>query len=153
MNRKIKIGLFLLITIWCLGFLVEFLPPLWDKLFYLIPYLKQNYSFVCHQDAHKLIKSGHYETLVCARCAGIYIGAFLAALANIFIAKKVTVKKEALFIGGAPMIFDSIATTFGLYPYFKTIAFLTGSLFGVVSFLYFYNAIIELLNEIRVKKH
>lgn len=132
--------------------MAEFFLPYFDKLIYLLPFLKNNYSLVCHQDQHKLITVGVYSTLVCARCAGIYSGAFSASLLNIFLSKPVSISRKILFIAAIPMLFDVIGTTAGLYIYSKTGAFLTGILFGVVSFLYFYNALLELLTEIREKE-
>lgn len=132
--------------------MAEFFLPYFNKLIYLLPFLKNNYSLVCHQDHHKVITDGVYSMLVCARCAGIYSGAFLASLTNIFLGKPIGIQRKILFIAAIPMLFDVIGTTAGLYIYSKTGAFLTGFLFGVVSFLYFYNALLELITEMREKK-
>jgi uncharacterized membrane protein len=151
LNKTIKISLFILLLIWCFGYMIEFFIPVSNKLVYLIPFLKNNYSLVCHQDSHKLIRIGVYSMLVCARCAGIYSGAFLVSFISIFVVKPIIIPAKILFLSAVPMLFDVIATTAGIYYYSKTAAFLTGILFGVVSFLYFYNALLELIIEIREK--
>jgi uncharacterized membrane protein len=132
--------------------MAEFILPYFDKLIYLLPFLKNNYSLVCHQDHHKVITVGVYSMLVCARCAGIYSGAFLVSLINIFLSRQINIARKVLFLSAIPMLFDVIGTTAGLYIYSKTGAFLTGFLFGVVSFLYFYNALLELITEMREKE-
>lgn len=151
MNRIIKIGLFLIILFWCAGFFSEFLFPLSEKLIYLIPFLKTGYSFVCHQEGAKLITSGIYSSLVCSRCAGIYLGALAASGGILFIPRNVNVLNRYLFLSAFPMVFDVICTSLKIYNYTKTGAFFTGFLFGVVSFLYFYNALLDLITELRDK--
>ena len=152
MNRAIKIVLFLLLFIWCIGFAAEFILPVFDKVIYLLPFLKKNYSLLCHQDHLKLISCGSYETLVCARCAGIYIGALFASFINLFLRKSPSIGRNLLFFSSIPMLSDVLATTLKFYNYSKIAAFLTGILFGIISFSYFYSALLELLIEIRDKK-
>jgi len=138
---------------WCFGFGAEFFLPYFNKLIFLVPFLKKNYSLLCHQDPQKVIAAGSYETLVCARCAGIYLGALISSFANLFILKDFLISKKILFLSSIPMILDAVFTTFQIYNYSKIIAFLTGFLFGITSFLYFYNALLDLILELREKKN
>lgn len=153
MNKKYKIAFIILLLIWCLGFFSEFLVRSFSNLLYAIPFLKENYSFVCHQEKGKLIACCGYESLVCSRCAGIYIGALIASVFNLFRRERLEIGLKILVLSSIPMIIDVICYTTGLYKYSKTGAFLTGFLFGIVSFLYFYSAFIELINELREKRN
>jgi len=49
------------------------------------------------------------------------------------------------------MLFDVVLTSIGIYSYSKFIAFMTGSFFGLVVFLYFSNAIDSLISEVKTR--
>ena len=153
MNKKYKIVFFALLLVWCLGIFSEYLIQLYGGVVYALPILKENYSFVCHQEKWKLLSCCGYESLVCSRCAGIYIGALLASIFNLFSKKEIEIKLKIFLFSSFPMIIDVAGYSIGLYKYSKTIAFLTGFLFGIVSFLYFYSAFKELINELREKRN
>jgi uncharacterized membrane protein len=86
---------------------------------------------------------------VCSRCAGIYTGAFTAAIAGMcFATPEFSIK--FLIVSFLPLFFDVTFTTIGLYSYSKPIAFSTGLLSGSV--IYFI-AINELEKLILIKKN
>ena len=152
MKRLIKIILPLLLLFWCFGFTAEFYIPLFNKLIYALPFLKKAYSLVCHQQHEKVIMYGIYETYVCSRCAGIYLGAFISSIINLFISKEVKLSTKVFILSSVPMFIDVIAVILNIYYYSKENAFFTGLLFGMVSFFYFYNALNNLLYELKEEK-
>ncbi len=139
--------LFILIFVWCLGFLS---PVFFNELNYLVityPFTKRIYSLVCHQIASKSFNINGVNLLVCARCTGIYTGALFASLISFFYSFKI--KNINLFLYSIIFIaLDVFFTTAGIYHYSKLLAFSTGIFFGSVSFLYILNVIeINLLKE------
>lgn len=140
--------LFLLILIWCFGIFSEFLIYNFPFLTKLLPFLKYNYSLVCHTESDKLVCIGMHHTLTCARCTGIYLGGFFSSLVTIFGYNKNTSTRLLLF-SSLPMITDVFLLALGIYNYSKIIALLTGLLLGSVGFFYIQNLIIELLLNFR----
>ncbi len=149
MRRSYSIILFFILFIWFAGIFANFFVKLDENLLYAIPFLKKNYSLVCHQDEHKLISFASTNTFVCARCTGIYLG--LLFTSAIFLLFKTAKKMELKFLilASMPMISDVILHSLNFYPYSKTIAFTTGLLFGSVGFLYLYNGLNQLFIEIK----
>ncbi len=147
-----KIILFSLIIIWCAGFLIEFIIPVFNNAAYALPFLDKFYSLVCHQNPHKLITINGYSTLVCARCTGIYFGFLISAAIFIFIVNITEPKIKYFIFAGIPMALDVLLYSIGVYPYSKTIALITGLLLGSVGFIYFYDALKKLYYEIKTKK-
>lgn len=148
---KIKITeiiILILITIWCLGIFWEFLLYKFPNLIYYLPFLKYNYSIVCHTQQEKLLEIGNFKTLTCSRCTGIYLGGFLSSLFIVMGLKKIISTKTLLFIS-IPMFLDVILYSFGIYSYSKYLALLTGLLLGSVGFIYIHNSIIELFDKQR----
>lgn len=133
---KIKFALALMLLIWILGFFIEFFIKFSPGLILLHPFLDKTYSGLCHQDPQKAIISGISHTLVCSRCAGIYIGAFLSSLIAILHMPKFITAPKYLVYAGIPMLADVALASLGVYSYSKTLAFLTGLLLGSVSFFY-----------------
>ncbi len=149
MNRSFRILIFLAILIWCAGIFSEWLIPINQTLVLAIPFLEKSYSLVCHQLPERLIKSDHYETLVCARCSGIYIGLLICSFASLFIELKSIHKIKYLFYASIPLAADVIFHTLNIYHYSKTIAFSTGILLGSTGFLYLYSALNQLFAELK----
>ncbi len=95
------------------------------------------YSTVCHQNPAKTITCHSHSLLVCARCTGIYLGAFLASIpAFIFVKKRISLSINFLFFFSLPMLLDVIFLTLGVYSYSFYTAFFTGLLFGSTVFIY-----------------
>ena len=147
MSLSIRVTTSLIIAIWCIGFFLEWLIPLNEKLLTLLPFLHQTYSLICHQEKVKLITSHGFESLVCSRCAGIYIGLLAGSLLSIFRLPHNNPNIKVLFVCIVIMLLDITAYSVGIYHYSKLIAFITGFLLGSVAFSYFYNGLIQLFNE------
>ena len=149
MSLSIRVIIFFLLAVWCIGFFFEWLIPLNEKLLTLLPFLHQTYSLICHQEKVKLITSHGFESLVCSRCAGIYIGLLTGSLLSIFRKPLKNPSIKILLICTALMLLDITAYSTGIYHYSKLIAFITGFLLGSAAFSYFYNGLIQLLIEIK----
>jgi len=72
--------------------------------------------------------------LVCSRCAGIYFGALITALVLLF-THNINIHLKFFFLSLIVMIIDVLLVNFNFYDYNKTVSFITGSFFGVSSFL------------------
>ena len=103
------------------------------------------YSNVCHQDIRKSFTCNEISFLVCARCTGIYFGAFISSLIILLGNFSLSFKTKYLYIFSAPLLLDVIFYSSGIYQYNKYIASLTGFLFGSSIFLYILGAIEYLL--------
>lgn len=144
----VKITLFLLITLWCAGFFFMFIPYLPQKApFFWLP-LKFAYSRVCHQQPYKLITLGSNHTLVCARCAGIYVGALLAGLFSLVLPKLKPFKFTLFLLFSIPMLLDVILYNLNVYDYSKNIAFISGLFFGCAGFFVILESSSMLYSEI-----
>lgn len=148
MHRSLKIVIALLVLIWCVGIFSEWLIPLNDNFTLAVPFLHKSYSLVCHQNKAKLITDGTCQTLVCARCTGIYLGSFISSIVLLLFSFEKNLGIKPLLVFSAPMILDVFLNSINLYNYSKAIAFLTGLLFGSVGFLYLYNGLYQLLVEL-----
>lgn len=152
LNRKslfLRIVIFLLILFWCAGFTF---PVIFNNSEYAIifhPLLEKIYSSFCHQSNEKTFVIFGSSMLVCARCAGIYFGAFISAFLIIFIQIKFINNIKFLYAACIPMIFDIIFYSIGIYNYSKTFAFITGLIFGSIIIIFIYDA----LNKILLKKY
>lgn len=152
MRLSIKLLIAFLILVWCLGIFSEWVIPLENKMTMAIPFLQKTYSLVCHQQKAKLITEGNYETMVCARCAGIYIGALVCSIILVFLSFKRKFGVKLLLIISAPMILDVLFYSINIYQYSKVAAFSTGLLFGSIGFLYLYNGLHQLFTELNSRK-
>ncbi len=149
---KIKFLLFFLIAVWISGFLVEFFIKDLPALALFHPFLNKTYSGVCHQDPNKLISCENAHMLVCARCAGIYFGAFFSSLLAFFYVPEFKLKSKYLIYASAPVLLDVILTTIGVYAYTKTAAFLTGFLLGSISFFYILGSLQMFFEDVSHKR-
>lgn len=145
MALKLKLIIFFLIAIWLFGIFILPFSKIFNQLIYLYPFLANLYSNVCHQEFEKTILINKHSLLVCSRCSGIYFGAFIFSLISFFIKKKFYLHKIMLPVTLLIVIIDVLLSTLGFVNYSKTSAFATGFLLGSISFIYFYNALIELL--------
>lgn len=152
MRLSIKLAIALLVLIWCLGIFFEWIIPFYNELALALPFLRKTYSLVCHQIKTKLITDGTYETLVCARCSGIYLGSLISSIALIFFNFKRRLGIRPLLIFSAPMLLDVFLYSINVYTYSKVIAFSTGLLFGSTGFLYLYNGLRQLFAELNSGK-
>ncbi|MFZ1288616.1 MAG: DUF2085 domain-containing protein [Melioribacteraceae bacterium] len=142
-TNSFNLFLFLIIFIWCLGILAELLLDFFPSLFYLFPFLKYNYSIVCHTQSDKLLNYFGYHTLVCSRCSGIYFGSLISIiLVLIGFEKSVSTKQLLLF--SIPLFLDVIFTTLNIYPYIYLLSFVTGLLLGSIGFSYIHKLILIL---------
>lgn len=141
MNLKIRIVLFLLITIWVLGIFIEYFIPMQNNLAYLFPFLDGIYSTVCHQQPEKLVEINGHHTLVCGRCTGIYFGGLISAFIILFVSKLNFKNGKLMLVASAPMLIDVILYSSGLYNYNINIALATGLFFGSVGIAYIYNGL------------
>jgi len=134
----------LVILLWCIGIFWEIVVHFFPKSVIAVPLLKYNYSLVCHQQTEKLFRIYGYNTLVCSRCTGIYLGALFSSSIILF-AKLKKVSKRIMIISSVPMFMDVTLYSSGLYSYSKLIALITGLILGSVGFLYIHDAVINIL--------
>ena len=99
------------------------------------------YSIVCHQDINKTFTCNGTPFLVCARCTGIYFGAFFISVIILLGNFSFGFKTKYLYTLSVPMLLDVILYSSGIYNYDKYIASFTGFLFGCSIFLYILSAI------------
>jgi len=146
----IKILFISIVTIWILGFIQPTISNNQDTFINYI--LKRIYSPVCHQDYNKSIIINSNAMLVCARCAGIYFGALIAGLSALLF-QFTSIKIKTLLILIVPLIVDVTFTTVGIYPYSKTLAFITGLVFGSIVSLFLLCEIENLFLNKKLKKN
>jgi len=137
----IRISLFLLILIWVFGFSFPFFSHTDQQTIILYQLLHKLYSGVCHQLEYKSISSFGYHFHVCARCSGIYIGAFLASVFSLFYLKQKHLNIKYLYIATIPIIADVLFQSLNILDYDKLSAFLTGVIFGFTVFVFFISTI------------
>jgi uncharacterized membrane protein len=144
---KLKLLIFVAIAFWLSGIFVEFIIPLFPPLAFVYPFLHGIYSNVCHQQSSKLIEYADYHTLVCARCTGIYLGGFISSFALLFVKSIKITDSKIILLAALPMLIDVLLYSSGLYAYSKTIAFITGILFGSVGIVYIYLGLQNFLDK------
>ncbi len=152
MKLRIKLFIFILISIWFAGFFFECLSKLYPESIIILPFIKKTYSLVCHQESKKLIELYCGHSLVCSRCVGIYSGILLSSFLSFFLKKEINLNIKFLFISALPILIDILFASLKIYSYSKTTAYLSGLLFGSVLFLYFYKSLINFFNEIQLDK-
>jgi len=142
-NKILDIIFFTIILVWVIGIFAEPLTKFIPELAILLPFLKYNYSLVCHTDPNKLFSIFDSHTLVCSRCLGIYLGGLLASIIFIFHKPK-SFGTRILFYSSIPMFIDIIFYTLNIYHYSVYLAMLTGLLLGSVGFFYIHDEILKL---------
>lgn len=138
-----RLSLFFLLAIWIIGFLSPCLEI--SFLFPFYPFQKMIYSNVCHQNTAKSFACNNTSLLVCARCSGIYFGAFISSLFLMFYKKQFNLKTKYLYLLSIPMIIDVALLTFKIYNYNKFVSAFSGILFGSAVFIYILSGIENLL--------
>lgn len=138
MSIKIKLLLFFVISLWTFGFFSEFIIPHFNALSYAYPFINITYSTVCHQQFEKLIEINGHHSLVCSRCSGIYIGGLLSSTILLFIPTLKIRNGRLILLAALPMLVDVMLYSLGVYSYSKTIALISGFLFGSVGIAYIY---------------
>lgn len=151
MNYSVRLLITFVLLIWLLGIFIEWLFPLIPQLILILPFLEHSYSLVCHQQENKLVADSFYHSLVCSRCVGIYIGLLFSSICCLVITIKKDLPKKVILFAVSPMLADVILSSSGFYNYSKYFAFITGFLLGSVGFLYFYSALIKLIEELKVR--
>lgn len=98
----------------------------------IIPFNK-SFSLICHEQEQKLFRLNSFQTLLCSRCSGIYLGALIALpllfIRRIFIKHSISFFFFAVFL----MSLDVIFYTAGIYKYLQWIALSTGLYFGFIT--------------------
>lgn len=128
----IRFSIVSLLAIWIIGFLTPVVLKI-DNLIIKF-FITRIYSNLCHQEAEKCIAINNDSMLVCARCAGIYFGAFLAGLVSL-LNKSNEIDLKTIVIMILPLFMDVFFVTTGIYSYSKIIAFITGLVFGSMIYL------------------
>ncbi len=128
----IRFSVLLISGIWIFGFLSPILINLENPFTQFI--FERIYSRVCHQDINKCVTVHNSSMLVCPRCTGIYLGAFLTGIIFLII-KSFRINLYSIIVMSLPLLLDVLFITTGIYPYTKSFAFITGLLFG--GMLYF----------------
>ena len=130
-----RIFIFLLISVWCVGFSFKSLSGGSALSLVSSPILNLFYHHVCHQQDQKLIIINGFPLLVCARCTGIYLGALVTSVFVLISLRNIKIShilfKFAILILLADVIINNLFFT----TYNKLTAFFTGLLFGAVCFL------------------
>jgi uncharacterized membrane protein len=147
MPGLIRYLLVLLPWIWICGIFAEWLTAIYGKILYAIPVLKITYSLVCHQLKERLITGSGFETMVCARCTGIYTGAALFSIIFLFFSPGPGIKTKHLLLSALPLCADVLCHSLNIYPYSKIISFSTGFLLGSAGFSYLYNSLNEIFSD------
>ena len=115
-------------------------------------FLKRIYSRVCHQDISKCIIVDNESMLVCARCTGIYLGALISGLISL-VNELPQVRIKTLLFASLPMFFDVLFTTIGIYTYSKTLAIVTGLIFGAVIYIFLINELEKFFSTKSIKRN
>ena len=109
-----------------------------------MPFIKYNYTLVCHVQPEKLFTFSEFHTFVCSRCTGIYFGALISSFV-IFLGFNKTIDTKLLLLSSIPMFIDVLLYSLNVNSYSKYIALLSGLLLGSIGFIYIHSSIIELL--------
>ncbi|MGB5848708.1 MAG: DUF2085 domain-containing protein [Ignavibacteriaceae bacterium] len=151
--KAVKYIFFFLLLFWSTGFLFPVLSPSFAGKAIINQLLNYNYSIVCHQSESSEINFGGAHLLVCARCAGIYLGALFIAITMLFNLLKLKLSLIPLLIFSAPLVIDAFAVRLNIYAYSKTIAFITGLLCGAIVIIYILETIENSFNLLYKRKN
>lgn len=141
----VRFFLLSLLAIWITGFFLPLFTTIKNPLTNFV--MTRFYSTVCHQEGFKCISVNNSSMLVCARCAGIYFGALIAAISSLFNIRSL-ISKKLLLISILPLVTDVFLISFGIYSYSKSLAFFTGIIFGSV----IYHFIIAEIDKLNLKQ-
>ncbi len=138
--KLLQIVLLIILLFWNIGILWEVIIHYLPDSIIFFPFLKYNYSIVCHAQPEKLFSVFGYKTLVCSRCFGIYFGALISSVTILFGWNK-SISIKFLLFASMPMFVDIILYGIGLYDYNKYIAFSTGFILGIIGLIFFYQTL------------
>jgi uncharacterized membrane protein len=138
--------LFILIFTWCLGIIWEFLLNFFPSTIVFIPFMKYNYSLVCHSDPGKLFYFNSLHTFTCARCTGIYFGSLVISFL-LLAGLRFRISLKLCLLTGIPVFIDISLYTLGIYNYSKIVALYTGILLGSAGFIYIQNSLIDYIQK------
>ena len=132
MKTKLILAIILIfIAIWIAGFSMYSFLPQNNPLQAFYPFLKMNYARVCHQTLDKSFEMNGSYFLVCSRCTGIYLGAFVGVLLLTFpIIKNLYSSYKYFFAFSLVLLIDVLVNNFIFTDYNKTTAFFSGYLFS-----------------------
>ena len=137
----VKILLFFLLLIWCLGIIFTQVSPDFAGKLVITKILNYAYSLVCHQTDSDLLHLDNNHFLACTRCTGLYFGALIFII--LLIVKPFKVKRglKPFFFFSAPLIVDALAISMGIYNYSAAFTFVTGFMCGAITIIYIINTI------------
>ena len=136
-----KLVMIFLMIIFCTGLLFPVLTPEFNGKSIINHVLSNMFSLVCHQSDQALFNFNNNHTLVCARCLGIYFGALVLIIVITIQSIRLNLGLKPLIIFSAPMLLDAIFVRLNFYSYSKTVAFITGLLFGMIAVFYIIDTI------------
>lgn len=141
-----------MLLIWCLGIFLPILVQSGDRTIANPTFIKKIYSPFCHQDEEKSIKINGSLLPVCSRCTGIYSGSLLISIILLVFRKTPYLKFSSITLLSLPMLIDVLGYSVGLYSYSKTIALITGFIFGSMIFLVIFEAVeTSLIKDIKTE--
>jgi uncharacterized membrane protein len=96
---------------------------------------REVFSILCHQDPARTFEPGGEPLVLCARCAGVYVG-FALTIPMLFMVRRLP-GRLAVWVHGA-LVLQVILFGFHLIPHGLTVGAISGQLFavGVVYFLF-----------------
>ncbi|MFC2102980.1 DUF2085 domain-containing protein [Bacteroidota bacterium] len=142
-NNNVRLLFLVLLLVWCSGFLFPVITPAFEGKSFISHIVGYNYSLVCHQPDPENFVFIESKFLVCARCAGIYLGALLTVIILIVGSFKMDLSLKTFILFSSPMFFDAAAVRVNLYSYSDLFSFFTGILFGGIAIIY----IIEIIEK------
>ena len=148
-----KLIMIICLIIFCMGLLFPMVSPEINGKNVINIVLSNTYSIVCHQSEQALVYINDSPSLVCARCLGIYLGALLLLLITMVKPFRTNVELKPLLILSTPMMIDAFAVRLGLYVYSKTIAFITGLIFGAIILFYILETIESSFDRMHDESH
>lgn len=147
LTKAILLSFFLM---WIIGFLTPIISFQENA---IINYsLERVFSRVCHQEEAKCVTLYGQQMLVCARCAGIYFGAFLTILLMFFISLP-KLRFKYFLIASIPMLSDVLFSSINVYQYSKPLSFGTGLIFGSIVCLFLLSEVENLFSNNSIKRN
>ncbi|MBZ0184174.1 MAG: DUF2085 domain-containing protein [Melioribacteraceae bacterium] len=142
---KIKIILAFLFSVWILFIFSE--PFFFSSKigFITYPFVKKGLNLICHQEEAKLISFFGYNSFLCTRCVGLYLGVLAGLLFSFFIHLSIKTNQKLFAAATTLIILDIVIYDYiQLYSYNKIIAFATGLFLGSTLFNYFWDSLTKL---------
>lgn len=150
-HRHIEVSLFVLVALWCAGFI---LVPLLESLRVDVTFVRQFYGTVCHQiEARSHIVAG-FPMAVCIRCSAIYFGFFLGVSAVVFFGRFLMLPwiRRGVLLVAAMLALDVSLDLLGILANTILSRTVTGGVFGIALSLLTVPLFIEAMDSI-LKTH